>query len=361
MLKRILFMRLDLVISGAIVAAGLAAALAASSPAATASPRGVYAVNAVAKGSINAEVLANRDVDGIVLGFDWSTIEPREGTFEWSQLDAQIAQAAAHGKKVSIGILPGYSAPAWLYVTGGQRFKFVWDQQWGPPQCSVQTIPVPWDQIFLTRWIGLIRAFGQRYGQNPTVARVRLTGINYETEEHSLPHSVKASIHAGRCTSYNDVADWRAIGYTPTRVLDAWGQIADAYHAFFPHTPLAAQLVPGGFPPIADDGQIIAGRAVDYQLSIDILNDGISRFGIQFVGQNDGLTATWIWLQLASDAARIDTGYQTAHVMGNNLSKAVDLAIKSKASFLELYTTDILDPGLKATIANAHQHLTEGK
>jgi Beta-galactosidase len=352
------FMRLNFVaIAALIVTVGIVAAGATALPAATKSLGGVYAVNSMVKDSIDTQVLSNPDVDGIVLRFGWTAIEPRDGVFDWSQLDAQIAQAAAYGKKVSIGIFAGYGTPSWLYVAGAQRFKFLWDQQWGPPPCSVQTIPVPWDPIFVTRWVAFIRAFGQRYDLNPTVAHVKLTGINYETEEHSLPHSVKASINAGRCISYDDVTDWRSIGYTRTRVIDSWRQIADAYHDFFPHKPFAAQLVPGGFPPIDDDGKIIAGQAVDYQVSTDILSDGMTDFGVQFVGQNNGLSATWVWPQLVSDAGRIDTGYQTAHIMGDTLRAAVDLAINSRAKFLEIYTTDILDPDLQGALAYAHEHL----
>ena len=146
------------------------------------------------------------------------------------------------------------------------------------PPCSIQTIPVPWDPIFQARWTAFIRAFGQRYDSNPTVTQVKLTGINYETEEHSLPHSVKASINGGKCKSYNDVANWQSIGYTRVKVMDAWGQIANAYHDFFPHKPFAAQLVPGGFPPIDSNGAIIARQSVDYQVTTDILNAGMTEY-----------------------------------------------------------------------------------
>ncbi|MGO9059168.1 MAG: hypothetical protein ACLQU2_17535 [Candidatus Binataceae bacterium] len=86
-----------------IVGAGFAA-VGAIAWAAQASVGGVYALDAVANNSINAQVLTNPDVDGIVLRFGWTAIETRDGVFNWKQLDSQIAQAAAHGKKVSIGI-----------------------------------------------------------------------------------------------------------------------------------------------------------------------------------------------------------------------------------------------------------------
>lgn len=336
-------------------------ALAAATSAAETTIDGVYALNAVENGSIDSRVLANPDVYGIVLRFGWTAVEPRDGVFDWSQLDSQLAQAAAHGKKVSIGIFAGYGAPSWLYTEHAQQFKFVWDEQWGPPPCSVQTIPVPWDPIFQARWSAFVRALGQRYDLNPTVTHVKLTGINYETEENSLPHSVKASINGGQCKSYNDVANWQSIGYTRTKVIDAWHEIAQAYHDFFPYKPFAAQLVPGGFPPLDDSGRIIPKQTVDYELTTDILNEGIIDYRNQFVGQNNGLTATWIWPELVSDATKITTGYQMAQIMGSALGAAIDLAIKSDAKFLEIYTTDILNPGLRDDLAYARKHLNRVK
>ncbi len=351
-------MRLSIVtIAVAVMVGACCAAVDSPAWAIQASIDGVYALDAVANNSINAQVLTNPDVDGVVLRLGWKAIEPHDGVFSWEQLDSQIVQAAAHGKKVSIGVFAGYGAPSWLYVEGSQRFTFVWDQQWGPPPCSIQTIPVPWDPIFQARWTAFIRAFGQRYDSNPTVTQVKLTGINYETEEHSLPHSVKASINGGKCKSYNDVANWQSIGYTRVKVMDAWGQIANAYHDFFPHKPFAAQLVPGGFPPIDSNGAIIARQSVDYQVTTDILTEGMTEYRLQFVGQNNGLSATWIWSQLANDATRIQTGYQTAHIMGGDLRAAIDLALNSDAKFLEIYTTDILNPDLRDALAYAHEHL----
>ncbi|MGO9059167.1 MAG: hypothetical protein ACLQU2_17530 [Candidatus Binataceae bacterium] len=189
------------------------------------------------------------------------------------------------------------------------------------------------------------------------MTHVKLTGINYETEEHSLPHSVKASIDGGKCKSYNDVVNWQSIGYTRTKVIDSWRQIADAYRDFFPHKPFAAQLVPGGFPPIDGNGRIIAKQTVDYQVTTDILNEGVTEYRSQFIGQNNGLSATWIWSQLADDARQIDTGYQTAQIMGGNLRAAIDLALNADAKFVEIYTTDILDPDLRDALAYAHEHL----
>jgi len=322
----------------------------------TTSINGIYAVGAT-NGAINRQVLANPYVDGIALHYSWATIEPQDGVFNWKLVDNQIAQAKAAGKKVSLSVMAGYQSPAWLYAAGAERFEFVWDMAWGPPLCSVQTIPVPWDSIFLGRWVAFVQALGNRYGSNPTVSHVKINGINSKTEEIFLPLSVNAPINSGQCTSFNDVADWQAVGYTLTKVEAAWEQIADTYHNSFPQKPFAAQLVPGGFPPINSNGKVIRGAIADYQVSADIISNGIADYGLQFIGQNNGLTAVWIWQELASVSTQIDTGYQMVGVMGSNLGPAVTLAVQSNAKFIEIYGTDILNPKLRSVLKSAHQSL----
>lgn len=334
--------------------AAVTAKPAVSSPATI---NGVYALSAVQGGLINSQVLANPYVDGIVLHYSWAAIEPRDGVFNWNPVDSQIAQAKARGKKVSLSVMAGYQSPSWLYAEGAEGFQFVWDKPWGPPLCSVQKIPVPWDSIFLARWTAFVQAFGGRYSSNPTVSHVKIAGINSYTHEIFLPHSVKVSVNGGQCTTFNDVADWQAIGYTRTKVEAGWQQIADTYHLFFPNMKFAAQLLPAGFPPIDANGNLISGQTMDYQVSADILNNGIADYGLQFVGQNNGLSATWIWPTLVSVSGQIYTGYQMVGVMGSSLQAAVTLAVRSKAKFIEIYTTDILNPSLQPVLQSAHQNL----
>lgn len=351
---------LGLAVAAVIVAAPIAKSHAGSPAKTTVAVtiNGVYATQGVRQNSsINSRVLTNRYVDGIVLQYSWAVIEPRDAVFNWKPVDSQIAQAEASGKKIALSVTAGYQSPSWLYAEGAEGFQFVWDKpSWGPPPCSVQTIPVPWDPIFLARWTAFVQAFGARYGSNPAVSNVKVTGLNSKTSEISLPLSVNAPINGGQCTSFNDVADWQAVGYTRTKVEAAWQQIANSYQASFPDKQFTAELVPG-FPPIDDDGNIIPRATADYQVSADIISNGIADYGLQFVGQNNGLSATWIWPTLVSVSGQIDTGYQMVGVMGNNLQAAVTLAVQSNAKFLEIYTTDILNPKLQSVLASAHQSL----
>lgn len=321
---------------------------------------GVYAVNAVqSSGQIDPAVLSNPSVDGVMLFFNWSSVEPVENQFNWKSVDSRIAQAAAAGKTVSLTIMAGFQAPAWVYADGAKSFKFVWDRNWGPPLCSVQSIPLPWDSVYQAKWDAFITAFGARYDANPTVAHVKFTGLNSKTPEIFLPISKNESISNGKvsCRGYNDVANWQAAGYTRVKIESAWSQVSSAYLAAFPDKPLAAMMLPKAFPPIDDNGNLIAGATDDPQATSDMVAYSVTLYGRQFMLQNDGLSNTWIWPFEGTYAGQLNTGYQMVGIMGTRLAGADSLALGAGAVFVEIYNSDLNNTALAPTIATLHARL----
>lgn len=319
---------------------------------------GVYDLPAIGE-RIPETVLTNPNIDGIAIRVGWSGVEPSDGVFNWSGVDALIAQVTPYSKKVSINIAAGWKAPAWVYSEGAQGFNFVWDKSWGPGYCGIVTIPVPWDPVFMAKWEDLVAAFGVKYGSNRAVTHVKLTGINSETGDTLLPSNAATSpINGGQCKSYNDTRDWRAIGYTRIRVENAWAEIADAFNAAFPEREFAGMFAFGGFPPIDNIGNPIPRNTVDHTVSLNLISQGVQLYGAgRFAAQSDGLSATYIYAGVSNAAASIDTGYQMVGVMGSGLLAAVVNAANAGAKFLEIYETDLTNPQLQATIAYAHSRL----
>src|SRR5690242_12264544 len=165
---------------------GCVTALSGASVVFGASLVGVYALSD-GRAAIPPAVLSNPNVDGLALRYWWDELEPREGAFDWRQIDDQIAAAHAHGKKVSLGVTAGIHTPDWVYARGASYFTFVWDKSWGPPVCSKQRIPIPWDSVYLARWTAFVRSVGARYAGNPSVVYIKITGINAGTQETLLP------------------------------------------------------------------------------------------------------------------------------------------------------------------------------
>jgi hypothetical protein len=329
--------------------------------AAPASANGIYVLDGVHRNTIDSKVLQSSAVDGVVFNLPWNLGEPLEGTFNWAPLDGVLAQAAANGKRVSVVLGAGWQTPSWVYADGARQFNFVWDHSnWGPALCNVAAIPIPWDAVYLAKWTAFVAAAGARYDSNPTVASVKVTGLNSKTQEIFLPTSVKQRITSGAtsCTSYDDVADWQAAGYTRLKVESAWASVIEIFAQAFPDKRLEPMLIPGGFPALDDNGnRFPSTNNQDGEVTSDIITMGVSEYPSQFTLQNDGWSDKWIWQTEQSYAAQILTGYQEISALKGHAPAAITAALNSGASYLEFYESDATDPSVQGPLLAARQAL----
>jgi hypothetical protein len=228
----------------------------------------------------------------------------------------------------------------------------------------------------LAKWDSFVRALGARYANNPTVVYVKITGVNATTQEAILPHSRGMTISrvGASCTSSDDVGRWQAVGYSRNRVEQAWKHIANSFAGSFPDTKLGLMIGPVGFPPIDDNGNIIANRGADREVALNLIAEGIKSYGQRFVVQNNGLSAVRSWPELSGLSHRTIVGWQMAWSATDNatckmnggvapcnphdvLQAASARGVESGAVFLEIYTLDILNPNLQDIIASAHSRL----
>jgi hypothetical protein len=255
---------------------------------------GVYALGNP-NSPIPEAVLQNPNVDGIALRTSWDALEPAEGGFNWSLLDGEVGRARTHHKHISLSVEAGFHTPAWVFAAGAAAFYLVWDKPWGPPLCSQQRIPVPWDPVYVSKWQDFIVQLGRRYESQPALSNVKLTGINSRTQEAILPHGWGNEVGAGTtaCMPKDDVAQWLQAGYTRTKVERAWATIVQTFTRAFTRPQLAVMVVPGGFPPIDAQGGVIPRQAQDFQIGADLASIGQRICGERFVLQNNGLSAWW--------------------------------------------------------------------
>ncbi len=322
---------------------------------------GVYAYNS----SNYQQMLSNSNVDGIVVYFPWSTVEPSDGGFDWTSVDAAVQAAQNASKKIAIAITPGWATPSWVYTDGAKSFTFLWDLNYRFPYCTPIQIPIPWDSVYLAKWTALIQAFGQKYDQIAAVSHIEASGISSKTMETFLPWQSSESINNGQCQAPNYVTQWQQAGYTRVLIENAWAQIAAAFEQAFPDKPWGP-VIPGGvFPPIDDNGNIIQGQTQDTVAPQEILNLGVTTYPSQFVGQNNALQCNsssecWISPMITAVSSQVATGYQTVAPLGENLQPAVNLLLQNNGKFIEIYASDISssDPVVQAAVAYAHQQLT---
>ncbi len=343
----------------------------------TLSVNGVYWLRGIQPAS--NEVLHNPYVDGIALRSKWNQVEPREGIYNWADLDKEVFDAVANGKKVSLQVTPGIWTPDWVYTAGAKAFWFKWDKKyWGQPVGTDIRIPIPWDNVYLDKWLQFIRALGEHYASNPNIVLIKMTGVNCSTEETYLPSSINEALTDIKgnfvCMSNNDVANWQKAGYTRLKVEKAWRAITDTFAQAFTNQSLAIQIVES-FPPIDDNGILIPHRKKDWQITNDFIHQGLQTYGNRFIVMNDSLSAFWIKKSVVALAKQgVTTAYQMAwfvtgdrtyrmnHGKSDNphiiLQKAIDKGITAGAEYLEIYPVDITNPEFKDIIMYVHEKLS---
>ncbi|HZQ98380.1 MAG TPA: beta-galactosidase [Chloroflexota bacterium] len=300
---------------------------------------------------VSPATLDNPSVDGIVVRTFWSDVEPADGQFNWGFLDGQVQAAANHGKKVDVIVLPGAFTPDWA-LAGVQVGQF--SSKYGFSRGDNLRLPMPWDQTYLARWFGFVKALGQRYDQNPAVALVPVTGPTSISAEMSLPNDDVS------------VAQWRTLGYTPDKFLGAWDQALSAYAQAFPNTQLAMTLYPGLPIPTAGSSDQTRQDAValavgKYPGKVALQTSGLSarkedhpRLGYQLLQQNASRTVVGFEMGTSASAKPERMGGGDAV---SALRRTIDFGLAGGARYLIVYEKDVLNPATQADLQYAHAAL----
>jgi hypothetical protein len=299
---------------------------------------GVYVLGLEARSAEALEpYLKNPAIDGFSLRAGWKDVEPTEGTYDWSAFDPVIADAAQHGKKIMLRVLPGVKTPEWVYAAGAVRFAFTDENPYHKTAGDELAMPVPWDPIYLQKWLRFVAAFGAKYAANPAVRIVAITGPAAGGEMH-LPAK--------------DSRDrWHAAGYSDATLAEAWKKAIDAFAAAFPRQHRSV--------------------AIAKAVSFDEPQDLIERVARACAEAGCGLQGNWLaaktraqnplYRRIAAHAAVCPVGFQTlsgagSARFGGTLRPAVELALKAHACYLEIYLGDI--SAYPDDVAYAHEQLS---
>ena len=293
-------------------------------------PKGLYALMNPDQSPIPPAILADPSISGIAIRLSWGAMQPSQGAINFSVLDSEVAAAAAAGKTVLVSIMAGYTTPAWVYAAGAQSVSFVWSlPPPGPPIGSTQHTPVPWDPVFLSAWTGFVDAVVARYQNNPTVAEFKVTGINFQDEETSLPTSAVWDNTSGA-----------------SKLLSVWKTIV--MHWAAGGKPVAPMFNPTGF-------ASVPGPNLTAQMVHAAANDA----PLLFIAQNNSLSATWNWVPkvyVPGLAYQARGPYDTVTTADAAFSRAE----AAHALYVEVYQPDLENAALAETIATAEQALVGG-
>lgn len=301
-------------------------------------------------------------VDGALVRLSWSDIEAAPGVYDWANLDRQFQLAADAGLGISLGIVNGSRAPAWLEDAGADYFDY-------DLRGAAASMPLPWDAVYLDAWDSFVQALGDRYGQSPTLDLVHVTHSTLNGFEMQLPSESAAG------------GTWQQAGYTTARHVDSWTAAIDSFAQAFPDTPLDVEVHPvlgpddlRGLPGSDGDNNDVARQVIAY---------GLSTYPEQF-----GAFAAWWSLRNAEEVypgmfeivtAAADEGFAAVQLVGNvtnqperyggvagappadllelQFDESIDLALDNGVAYLEVWNADLFNPALADYFTSVHQRI----
>ncbi len=323
-------------------------------------PSGLVVVirNTPQSGSLDAQALNNPYISGVALQIHWSDIEPVEGKPDWSKLDALFAAAESSKKWVQLCIYPGFFTPAWA-LKGVQTDLF--PIPYGPYIGKVESLPMPWDTMYLNRWFAFLKLLSDRYGMSSAFRVVAADGPTSVSPEFTLPNSPQ------------DLKQWQNDGYTPSKYLGAWQLVFRAYAADFPRQYFS--LSTGTGLSINDQGKIdprehlqtrqalvneanaLLGRR--FALEMDDVHAGLgahtpnSQMEDQFIIGYNGRSITGF--QMRTSAELDSRGMGAAGDPPLALRRSIDFAMEPNSvgqhvNYLEIYEPDVRADDLQSTL-----------
>ena len=292
--------------------------------------------------------LSNPYINGVAVQMNWRDIEPVEGQPDWSKLDELFHAAQSKGKWVHLLIFPGFFAPQWA-KEGAQTDTF--PIQYGPGAGTVESLPMPWDRVYLNRWFAFLKQLSERYGSSPAFRMIAADGPTSVSAEMTLPN------HPA------DHKKWMNDGYNAKKYLGAWNEVFRVYNSLFPNqcislsAPGLEVLGPGK----KDPGERMRARQEILEMASGILG---RRLAIQFSNLHAGRAAADGPDQtefLINHSGRMITGLQMrcpaegggSAVMGAAgdpplaLRRSVDKGMRPNSEgrhihYLEIYEPDVL-------------------
>ena len=148
----------------------------------------------------SASVIAAASVG--YMRYDWSSIEPVQGQYNWSGIDYAIQAWKAQGKQFAFGVMNAdstdyavqYVTPQWVFASGARSVRSQsFDNVTG--KAGIQYEPVWNDPVFLAKVKDFVTALAQRYDTNPNIAYIDVRSYGNWGEQHvyGIPPSIALS------------------------------------------------------------------------------------------------------------------------------------------------------------------------
>jgi hypothetical protein len=305
----------------------------------------------------------------------WRALEPVDDAFDWSQLEANVADAGANGYRLILRIMAGRVAPEWLADRGARMIDVYGSDPNAFDHCEVLRAPVPWDPVLAEEYRELLRTLGSWLrgsdGAGGTRAdHVALVPVAMPTllgSEMTIAYGPPGLCPAGTAAAGLDLrtanrAAWDAVAPEPERrasLEGAWREAIEIHRSSLP--PPTASVVAYGH--LFDDGQAAALRIATDVVAEDPPSVWSMYTNLQSKVRPDGTLGPWAEvcprcdevLDAAADAGG-GMGFQLATTSANDSLQKVSLAVDAA---LDAYPVGFIE-GQPAAIDTYGPYLLEG-
>lgn len=158
--------------------------------------------------------------------YDWSSVEPTEGHYNWSMIDYDLNSWVAFGKQFAFGVMnanssssTSYITPSWVFKDGAASLRATtYDDLTGKK--GVQYEPVWNDPIYLQKVRDFLAALAQRYDGNPHIAYIDIRSYGNWGEQHVYGISPSAPLSAADVQTH--IQMYRN-AFQRTQLITPWG------------------------------------------------------------------------------------------------------------------------------------------
>jgi hypothetical protein len=252
------------------------------------------ATNPATGGCISNNILAllgNPAISGIAAFVRWNDISltiptnSLTGTNEWNVLDdifGAVAQWNADNpgnipKTIQLGLQPGFWTPQWvfnnltpcdaMFITNSQGEIIAVNpanvssncgcasflNTGSQPNPTVMPLPLPWNNFYKNAFTAFVQAVAQRYGTNPLLVTVSVTGPTAYSAEMILPNERTDPVHFPRWNPLIVLEFPKQPQLTNSDMLfiNQWKDAIDVFGAAFTNVTLCV-TTGGGLPNFLD-------------------------------------------------------------------------------------------------------------
>ena len=298
-------------------------------------PSGVWCscppTTGIGNGSVDPTVASKSYVNGILVRVSWKDLETADNTYNWALIDNQIAAAQSYDKKISLAIGGGPNSPGWLYALGTPSISYT------VPFSG--TIPIPWDETFLSKWTEFITVLGNRYANNTTIQLVYITNSSGNGFEMQLP--------------FNPTPTYATLGYTDQKIIDSWKQVINTFETSFPNHYLTNDFHPvNSSNVVADSIYAYAKQHIGNRYGANgwwWTQNNTSVYPSQYaILQNSATTNQFTGIQMAQSGTTSASSFGTG-----GMPTALDLAISNHICYWEIWYNDLTSGTFDSLLSNA--------